>query len=56
MEQGVVVSGIAYDKNVARISILGVPDVPGVLAEVFGALASEQIDVDIIVQKRCNGR
>ena len=38
MEQGVVVSGIAYDKNVARISILGVPDVPGVLAEVFGAL------------------
>ncbi|MDN8587928.1 aspartate kinase [Paenibacillus sp. 11B] len=50
MEQGVVVSGIAYDKNVARISILGVPDVPGVLAEVFGALASEQLDVDIIVQ------
>lgn len=29
MEQGVAVSGIAYDKNVARISILGVPDVPG---------------------------
>ncbi|WKL04950.1 ACT domain-containing protein [Paenibacillus amylolyticus] len=50
MEQGVVVSGIAYDKNVARISILGVPDVPGVLAEVFGALASNQLDVDIIVQ------
>ncbi|CAM2809933.1 aspartate kinase [Paenibacillus sediminis] len=50
MEQGVVVSGIAYDKNVARISILGVADIPGVLAKVFGALAAEKIDVDIIVQ------
>ncbi|WP_438351417.1 aspartate kinase [Paenibacillus sp. FA6] len=50
MEQGVVVSGIAYDKNVARISILGVSDTPGVLAEVFGALAREGINVDIIVQ------
>lgn len=50
MEQGVVVSGIAYDKNVARISILGVVDQPGILATVFGALADAGIDVDIIVQ------
>ncbi|URJ58487.1 aspartate kinase [Paenibacillus polymyxa] len=50
MEQGVVVSGIAYDKNVARISILGVADIPGVLAKVFGTLAAAKIDVDIIVQ------
>lgn len=50
MEQGVVVRGIAYDKNVARISILGVPDVAGQLATVFKALADEKIDVDIIVQ------
>ncbi|MBY9081485.1 aspartate kinase [Paenibacillus sp. HN-1] len=50
MEQGVAVSGIAYDKNVARISISGVADVPGVLAQVFGRLASEGINVDIIVQ------
>ncbi|WP_435925107.1 aspartate kinase [Paenibacillus sp. DYY-L-2] len=50
MEQGVVVSGIAYDKNVARISILGVSHVPGVLAKVFGSLADAKIDVDIIVQ------
>jgi aspartate kinase len=50
MEQGVVVRGIAYDKDVARISILGVEDVPGVLAKVFGALASNGINVDIIVQ------
>ncbi|MBD2847280.1 aspartate kinase [Paenibacillus sp. IB182496] len=50
MEQGVVVRGIAFEKNVARISIKGVEDVPGVLANVFGALASGGIDVDIIVQ------
>jgi aspartate kinase len=50
MEQGVVVRGIAFDKNVARISVLGVEDLPGVLAKMFGALASQGIDVDIIVQ------
>lgn len=50
MEQGVVVSGIAYDKNVARISVLGVMDQPGILAKVFGTLAEAGIDVDIIVQ------
>jgi aspartate kinase len=50
VEQGVVVRGIAYDKNVARISILGVEDVPGILATVFTSLAEANIDVDIIVQ------
>lgn len=50
MEQGVVVRGIASEKNVARITINGVEDVPGVLANVFGALADNGIDVDIIVQ------
>ena len=50
MEQGVVVRGIAFDKNVARIRINGVEDVPGVLANVFSALADNGIDVDIIVQ------
>ncbi|OXM88187.1 aspartate kinase [Paenibacillus rigui] len=50
MEQGIVVRGIASDKNVARISILGVEEKPGQLAKVFTALANAQIDVDIIVQ------
>lgn len=50
MEQGVAVRGIASEKNVARIKIMGVEDVPGVLANVFGALANNSIDVDIIVQ------
>lgn len=50
MEQGMVVRGIAYDKNVIKISILGVPERPGQLAKVFSALAKQQIDVDVIVQ------
>lgn len=55
MEQGATVRGIAYDKNVGRISILGVKDEPGVLATVFNALAQAQIDVDIIVQSGVQG-
>jgi len=55
MEQGIVVRGIAYDKNVVRISVLGVEDVPGVLAKMFGALAGNGIDVDIIVQSGVQG-
>lgn len=50
MEKGIIVRGIAYDKNVARISVLDVPDTPGVLSKVFTALGNENIDIDIIVQ------
>jgi aspartate kinase len=50
LEQGIVVNGIACDKNVARISILGVDDLPGILARVFTALADANVNVDIIVQ------
>jgi aspartate kinase len=55
MEQGVVVRGIAYEKNVARISVRGAEDRPGVLAGVFTALAEANIDVDMIVQSGVKG-
>jgi aspartate kinase, monofunctional class len=45
-----VISGIALDKNQARITIRNVEDRPGVAAEIFSALASEEINVDMIVQ------
>ncbi len=48
--EDVLVSGVAYDKNEAKISIRGVPDVPGVAARVFGALDEKAIVVDLIVQ------
>jgi len=45
-----VVSGIAFDGNEAKLSITGVPDQPGVAAKIFGALAKESINVDMIIQ------
>jgi aspartate kinase len=48
--EDVVVSGIAYDKNEAKIAIRGVPDIPGVAAQVFGPLDEKNIVVDLIVQ------
>ncbi|MBJ6762852.1 aspartate kinase [Myxococcaceae bacterium JPH2] len=46
----VLVSGIAYDKNEAKITVWGVPDTPGVAAKLFGALDDKTIVVDLIVQ------
>ncbi|HQI02479.1 MAG TPA: aspartate kinase [Deltaproteobacteria bacterium] len=45
-----VVSGITYDRNEARITLLGVQDRPGIAATVFSALADENINVDMIIQ------
>jgi len=48
--ENVVVSGIAYDKNEAKLAISGVPDMPGVAAKIFGVLDAQNIVVDMIVQ------
>lgn len=49
MEQ-YVVNGVAFAKDEAKVTIIGVPDVPGVAAKVFGPLADAAINVDMIVQ------
>ncbi|MCX8070519.1 MAG: aspartate kinase, partial [Thermodesulfovibrionales bacterium] len=41
--EDVVVSGVAYDKNQSKITILGVPDKPGIAAKLFNAIASANI-------------
>jgi aspartate kinase len=46
----IVVTGVAADKNQARITIMGVPDSPGVAAKLFNALSAAHIIVDMIVQ------
>lgn len=46
----VVVSGVAYDKNQAKITVIAVPDKPGVAAKLFNAIAGADIIVDMIVQ------
>lgn len=50
LEQEYAVTGIACDKNVAKVSIFGVADRPGIAAEIFSALAKEKISVDMIIQ------
>lgn len=45
-----IISGVALDKNQSRISMVGVDDKPGIAAEIFNALASANINVDMIVQ------
>ncbi|MBM3219974.1 MAG: aspartate kinase [Candidatus Rokubacteria bacterium] len=46
----VVVTGVTHERNQAKISILRVPDRPGIAATVFGAIAEANIVVDMIVQ------
>ncbi len=45
-----VVSGVAYSRDEAKVTLLGVEDHPGVAAEIFGRLAEASINVDMIVQ------
>ncbi|MGB9858704.1 MAG: aspartate kinase [Moorellaceae bacterium] len=50
MEKRMVVTGVAGDRNVARIAVYDVPDRPGIAKALFEALAKESINVDMIVQ------
>jgi aspartate kinase len=50
MEDRPKVRGIAHDTDVAKVTLLGVPDRPGIAAGVFGPLGESHINVDIIVQ------
>ena len=49
MEQAVV-SGIAFNRDEAKISVLGVPDRPGIAYQILGAIADANIEVDVIIQ------
>jgi aspartate kinase len=46
----VVVSGVTCDKNEAKVSIIKVPDKPGIAAKIFGPIAEANINVDMIIQ------
>ena len=49
MEQAVV-SGIAFNRDEAKISVLGVPDTPGIAYKIVGAVADANIEIDMIIQ------
>lgn len=48
--EAVLVSGIAYDKDQARVTLRGVPDKPGIAAAIFGPLSEQGVLVDMIIQ------
>jgi aspartate kinase len=50
-----LVTGIAHDKNEARVTLTGLPDKPGTVAAIFAPLASANINVDMIVQSGRTG-
>lgn len=45
-----VVNGVAHSKDEAKVTLIGVPDIPGIAAKVFGPLSAANINVDMIVQ------
>ncbi len=45
-----LVRGVTKDTDVARVSIIGVPNVPGIAYKIFGKLAAKNINIDIILQ------
>ncbi|MFN3410305.1 MAG: aspartate kinase [Limisphaerales bacterium] len=53
--EGVVVRGVSLDKNQAKITLINVPDRPGMAARIFKALGDAAINVDMIVQNISHG-
>ena len=45
-----IISGIAFNRDEAKVSILGVPDKPGIAYQILGPIADAKIDVDMIIQ------
>ena len=53
--EDVVIRGVSLDKNQAKVTLVGVPDKPGMAARVFQQLANSAINVDMIVQNVSHG-
>jgi len=53
--EDVVIRGVSIDKNQAKVTLIGVPDRPGMAARIFKALAESAINVDMIVQNISHG-
>jgi aspartate kinase len=53
--EDVVIRGVSLDKNQAKITLVGVPDKPGMAAHIFKALGDANVNVDMIVQNISHG-
>jgi aspartate kinase len=49
LEQALI-TGVAHDRGEAKITIVGVPDEPGIAAQIFGTVANAEANIDMIVQ------
>ncbi|WP_104117646.1 aspartate kinase [Arthrobacter sp. B1805] len=45
-----IISGVAHDRSEAKVTVVGVPDIPGKAAEIFGIVAGANTNIDMIVQ------
>lgn len=45
-----IISGVAHDHSEAKVTVIGVPDIPGKAAQIFGVIAAAQANIDMIVQ------
>ncbi len=50
-----IVSGIAFNRDEAKVSVIGVPDRPGIAYQILGAVADANIEVDVIIQNMGKG-
>ncbi|KAB2334150.1 aspartate kinase [Bacillus mesophilum] len=55
MEQNLVVRGVAFEDEITRVSVIGLPSSLGGLSTIFSALANDHINVDIIIQSMTEG-
>jgi aspartate kinase len=55
MEQAVI-SGIAFNRDEAKITVLGVPDKPGIAYQILGPISDANVEVDMIIQNQSGGR
>jgi aspartate kinase len=53
--EDIVVRGVSLDKNQAKVTLVGVPDKPGIAARIFKAIGDATINVDMIVQNISHG-
>jgi len=56
LEKAIPVRGVACDKNVAKISIMAIPDKPGIAGMLFQTLSKEAINIDMIIQNVTRGQ
>jgi aspartate kinase len=53
--EDIVVRGVSLDKNQAKVTLVGVPDKPGIAARIFKAIGDSSVNVDMIVQNISHG-